>query len=287
MLAVLVGAAVLLAVAVAGVGALVLAPPGDNAPGAGGPVSPGAAGAPAEAGAHADVSGDVTGSFDSTEAAGGRDDISFSSGNDRLLFGRDETGIYIEHFTFAGLDFYIDPGDCQTQVGDQDPSTGLTQVDFSCDELNDVRDKGTVAIQGRAVVPARLVMTGIPEPGGQVVLRGDVAKTLDVSDPGWFTFPEGEGPPGRHDLDLWGQVDHLSFDETASGGLTLVAVSVRGEEHEVAPGVCNPVVTQLVRISDTETMEKVEIDCPNVSLGEAGTVSITGTVVVDHLNMAP
>lgn len=287
MLAVLIGAAGLLVVAVAGVGALVLAPPADNGPGAGAVVSPDAAGAPAEAGAHADVSGDVAGSFDSTEGSGGRDDISFSSGNDRLSFGRDETGIYIEHFTYAGLDFYIDPDACQIQLGDQDPSTGLTQVDFSCEELNDVRDKGTVAIQGRAVVPARLVMSGIPEPGGQVVLTGDVAKTVDIADPGWFTFPDGEGPPGRHDLDLWGQVDHLSFDETASGGLTLVAVSVRGDEHEVAPGVCIPVVTELVRISDTETMERVEIDCPSVSLGDAGTVSITGTVVVDHLNMGP
>lgn len=287
MVAVLVGVAALLMVGVAGVGALLLAPPPDGGLGAEGPSLAGPDEGPAEVGAHAEVTGDVAGSFDSTEPVGGRDDISFSNGNDRLLLGRDESGIRVEHFTFDRLDFYVDPGDCHIETGDPDPSTGLAPLDFSCDELNDVRGGGTVSVEGRAVVPARLVMAGIPEPGGEVVLRGDVSETLDVAEAGWFTFPAGEAPPGHHDLELWGPSDHLSLDDTGSGALTLVSVTVRGDEHEVAPGVCNPIVTRLARISDTETMDQVDIDCPDVSLEEVGTVSIQGTVVVDHLNMAP
>ncbi len=242
---------------------------------------------PSQAGAHVDVRGDAGGSFQADQSELGRDQVTYTNGNNRLVLGQDEDGLHVQHFTFARLDFYVDPAGCDLTVADPSSSAGFALVDFSCESIDDIRGNGTISMSGTATVPARLALTGLPELGGNISLGGDIARTLDIPEAVWFTSPQGVTPIGGHSLSVWDRYDYLAFDEIEPGSLSLSVVSLQDQDHSIDPGTCDASATELTRVSDTETIDRIDIDCPDVSLGEVGTTSIEGSVVVDHLRIEP
>jgi preprotein translocase subunit Sss1 len=263
---------------------------------------------PDEVGGVLTVDGDRTGSLrlDSARtdvgfATEGRPEVTLGdlwlNGPDgRVAFSRDpDKGI--TKVDFDGLSFFIEPDDCTVTPGALNAASRLQSVEVRCEQLEDVRDNGTIGLAGVVAVPSDLLgeRGDLPPSGGSVSVG---EQTLEFSKAavivgGGIIIGETERTPltliaddegGGNPDDWWGQASVLGVEQDPqSGAYVLTSVLVRGEMMTLATP-CPVAGEELGDLNDWTRVVELRFDCQDADLTSGETVAIDGMVVVDVLD---
>ncbi len=205
----------------------------------------------------------------------------------RVFFDRDP--LAIGQMSHDGLAFFPDPEDCEFTPGEHDEDTGLVAVTISCLELVDIRGNGSITLEGFAALPADLVIElDLPETGG-VIMVGD--EQWEIVDPLLFVGPSFQGQGG-------GAADlGLSLNPKDPNRGLFLAYDIDTERLTPATIFYDETVAEMTgtcMLTDEEVMilnpqtqfRELTIDCENVEVGDLGTVEITGSVVYQKVYFA-
>jgi hypothetical protein len=266
--------------------ALAIVPSGeDTSPGsatmpptAGGTPSPTIAAQPTTIGGSLTVTGDREGAF-VLERETTQNRYGLVGPEGRLLF---ESGdpVTVARIQYDGLEFFLGPDDCTVIPGERHDPTGVAGADIRCESIADVRDNGTISVDGRIGVAASLfgLRGDLPDSGGTLTL-GD--ETLEIGET-WFIVP-GDGAFGTFfvgqlvnedagvsvNFDYDHRTHELSVDEVISGGeRTRLGGECSVDEEEI--GILDP---------HTRVVE-LRLRCAPIALPDRGEVSLGGSVIV-------
>lgn len=252
------------------------------------------------------VDGDRTGSLrldsahsDVAFATDGRPDVKLGDlwlegADGRVAFSRDpDDGI--TKVDFDGLSIFVEPDDCTLARGALNATSRLISVDVRCEQLDDVRGNGTIALSGVVAVPSDLMgeRGDLPPSGGSVTV-GD--ETLEFSEAvvmvGTGTIigetertpltlladDDGDLDP---DADWWGQASVLGVEQDPeTREYFLAGAQVRGAFMELA-APCPVDDEDLGMLNAQTTVVRLHLECSDVELTSGESVSIDGTLVVD------
>jgi hypothetical protein len=251
---------------------------GDPVPGASGGAPVPAEGPVTAVGGVLTVTGDREGSFvlDREEIDSG---YALAGEHGSLHFGGDP--LTVERISYDGLEFYVDPGGCTLTPGERHDPTGVAGADVRCEDLEDIRDGGTLTIEGEVGMAADLLgLRGDLPPSGGTVEIGDREIELPFA---VVTVgrPIGFGPVGgfvsTDDSSSW-----LMFDyDFQTHALRLVVVALDGVETEVDRGACDVSTEEIGRLNPHTTTADLRLECAAVELESGETVRIGGTIVAD------
>jgi hypothetical protein len=251
---------------------------------------------PPATGGSLSVSGDrdATFSLDSDSYDVGIDP-DFERGFARVEFGRfgleGEQGaiafstdpLVVEQIDFDGLAFYPDPDNCAITPGELNPAIGVASARLECASLTDIRDKGTVSLDGAIALPADLLgMRGdLPPPGGRIE-AGD--RMLEFSDGRMLVQNALTEDTERQPLFLYGddEASSLGFErdpETAELFLTYLVIDE--ELFDVPEDACLVTDEDLGAVNPITTAQELTITCEPLDLGSHGVVAVAATLVID------
>lgn len=199
----------------------------------------------------------------------------------RIFFGGDP--LTVERISYDGLEFYVDPGDCELDPGERHDPSGVAGATIRCEEIEDVRGGGVVSLAGRVGVSADVLgLRGDLPPSGGTIDIGDEPvefpfAVLYLGSPGPFEPAGGflASDDGR---------TQLQFDyDVQTHGLELVTVLVDGIPHpnEIERDACSLSFAQLGRLNPRTNTVEMTIDCPAVEMASGETVRIGGTIIAD------
>ncbi len=245
------------------------------------------------------VSGDRTGSMTVVTAdsePGYRPDSSVAGGLafDRgqvVLAGPEGNIIFdprsgdISSVVYDGLTFFLDPGDCTASPGGRNGSLGLLHLRLDCPAIAEVRGGGIIGLEGIISVPADILgdRGGLPESGG----------TLDVGDASMdllqgIGIVGGVGPVDAGLVPLLVPAGDLSglgimFDpEDRSYELTVIQID--GALSELTDS-CPLPSEELGRLNPETTVVRLTVACDDVTLPDATRGSVSGSIVVDLVEL--
>lgn len=235
------------------------------------------------------VSGDRPGTFTPHREDSTMSGYTLVASGDRITFARDEDRtLFVDHVTYDGLDFYLDPGDCEIEPGEVNTALGISTLNVACPEITDLRDTATVTVEGRVGVASTLTgREDLPEMGGSITVSGDVELNLHVEAGTWVEYPEQAGVFGNDGVNLVGS-DGIPLVSLEAGGADRLAVVGFGEVdawQEVEPGSCLADTEQLAVASPDVTYHALTLDCAAVPLVDGGTIGINGSVVVERVSL--
>ncbi len=196
----------------------------------------------------------------------------------RVIFdGANPPGL--AQMTLEGWDFFLDPGDCELTPGERHDPTGVAGLGIRCVDVAEVRDKGTVTVEGTIGVAATLLgLRGdLPDTGGSVML-GDETLTFESA---FLAFtPFGGAYAGQLVDEEQGAA--LTFDYDAeSHGVTVAEIQLDGELVLVPAGACAVSERGLGVANPHTRVSELTLDCAAVELPSGDTVPLRGNVVVD------
>lgn len=224
------------------------------------------------------VTGAREGTIDLDREVGGP---GFGLGDDqaRIFFTGDP--LAIDQMSYDGLAFFPEPEDCEFTEGEHSEETGLVAVQITCPELVDIRDNGSIALEGFAALPADLVIElDLPETGGTVAV-GD--REWEIVDPLLFVGPGFFGDDMTEiEFLLWTRDarEGLGFrynDET--GVMSLATVHFDERMRDVGQAECTLTDDEVTVVNPESQYRELTIDCVNVEVPDLGIVDITGSVV--------
>lgn len=251
---------------------------------------------PTQTGGTLVVSGDREGTFTldraSYEVAVNPD---FERGFARVEYGRfgllGESGaVYFEHdplvvaqIDFEAMAFYPEPEACTITPGELNPAIGVASAHLTCADLTDIRDTGSVTIDGGIALPGdMLAMRGdLPPPGGQVDVG---SQTLEFSDGRVLVQDVTIVGSGRQPLFLFGddETSSIGFErDPESGDLYVTYLVVDEELFEFDDEACAVSASELGMLNPITTVLDLSIRCDEVDLGGHGVVTIDTSLVVD------
>lgn len=187
-----------------------------------------------------------------------------------------------------GLTFFPEPDACEFTEGEHNEDAGLVVFEISCEALEDIRDNGTITMEGVVALPAGLVMAqDLPATGG----------TATVGEEAWelspeailFVFPDSpgnsdEGPSFSvvsDDIDA-SLIIVFGYDPE-SEIVTVASVSYQGEQVEIGSGQCSTESGQLAAINPEHSFHELTFSCDSVQVSSLGEVPIEGTVVFERV----
>jgi hypothetical protein len=181
------------------------------------------------------------------------------------------------------LEIYLDPGACELTPGERDDLTGVAALGIRCVDVDDVRDKGTVSVEGTIGIAADLLglRGGLPEPGGTLTIAGEPEAFGDsrlTVPPVHRTTPTYVGQlvstEGGVALTLtYGDAFHIEEVQTSAGFVVVPSGACSVTDREI--GVLNP-HTRIVELA---------ISCDELDLPPAEPVAIDGTLLVEVVEM--
>lgn len=200
-----------------------------------------------------------------------------------------ESGIYIHHLQADGLDFFLDPEDCELAPGEVDPATAMVPVTVECTGVSDIRDTATVDLTGAVEVPFGEVAPPGVTLGGEIVMAGAVDATLEFGPPFWWVRP-GETDPDfpEPELQTFGQASDefysLNLDRDDKGNLYATFFTYQQFVFELSPDSCT-VTEELVETTGPHTaVYTVDVDCPSITALERDTtISLHGQITGHRL----
>jgi hypothetical protein len=195
-------------------------------------------------------------------------------------------GLEISQLSYDGLDFFLDPRDCTITSGNLDNAVGIGFAELSCIDIADVRETGTITIEGTIGLPVdRLVERELPPTGGSIAV-GDETWTFEFAYLYLWQQPAIAGVTDANmELADEAQETSLSFFYDIQTHRTTVSGAMRdGETVDVPGGACALQREELGRPNPRTTTVQLGIDCPSVEIPGLGPVPITGTVIVDELD---
>lgn len=230
---------------------------------------------PTAIGGQLDVSGEREGTVELAQAGlkqGGG--FLLSAPNVKAYF--DASPLSLAQMYYEDLAFFPEPDECEIEQGQLNEEMGLVAVHIIC-ELVDIRDNGTITVDGYAAFPADMVIElDIPETGG----------TLMIGDEEW-EFNEaklligaifGNEEPGINLDTADGRSIWIRYFPDADT-LTLATIFTDDEIADVSSDSCTITSEQLMAFRPQATVNELIIECDAVDVPEMGTVSIEGTVV--------
>lgn len=240
--------------------------------------------APSSPGGTVQLSGDrdLTVTFD--ESHGGPQEDSrynLDANGDSLMLSTDpDEGLHLDQATMDGLNFFLDPDDCSfTEVGLSE-ETGLTTLEISCPEIDDVQGNNTLSVEGHIYVPILIAFPDRYPTGGTVTVTGDYDVELDMEGAFWNVFHERDFQSheitstnhsfNSFEFDDTGATRGLAFGVSDDGEVTLDTVSP-DFEATIAVDPCPVTVEELGKVGPYTDYLEITIDCPQV----------TGTVRTD------
>jgi hypothetical protein len=199
---------------------------------------------------------------------------SFGLGNSqgRIFFEPDP--LQVTQMSFDGLELFPDPDDCVFTTGEQNEERGLVAVGIECAELVDIRDNGTITLEGYLALPVYFIAEfDMPEPGG-VILVG--TETWEIDEAVLY-----EDPRGDSGLSLFASAGWMQFGY-ADEELQAAALAYGQEFVVFSPDDCT--VTTGDPIVAGPGIEFIEMDftCPRVDIPGSGTIPIEGHVVFER-----
>lgn len=205
----------------------------------------------------------------------------------QVTFGVDP--LVVEQLDVAGLSFYPDPADCQVTPGILNATLGIATAGLRCEEITDIRDNGTVSIDGTiAIAGDALGMRGELPPTGGTIAVGPATIELPEAriylDPFGFDAATGFASAPLVDDDRESGLI-LSYDrETHELSLSTI---VAGPEAfaEVPNGSCSVERSNLGVLNPRTTVTELAIRCKALDVADLGTVAVDGTLVVDLIGV--
>lgn len=199
----------------------------------------------------------------------------------RMFFETDP--LVITQMSHEGLAFFPEPDDCELTVGEINEEMGLAAVQISCPELVDIRDNGSISVEGLVALPADLVVDlDLPETGGTVTV-GDV--TYDPVEPFLFIGPTHEGS-GVEETGLRLVDDQVSPEvyvffsyDLPSDSLAISEVYYRSGIAEIGPDECRSRTEELMAINPQASVWEVTFSCESVDVSSHGALAVEGEVI--------
>jgi hypothetical protein len=213
----------------------------------------------------------------------------FGLGNSRSRVFFETDPLTISQMSHEGLAFFPEPEACEFTEGEHNEEMGLVAVHISCNELVDIRDNGTISVEGFAALPSDMVIElDLPDTGGTVTV-GDL--TFDPVDPILFIGAAFQGS-GVQETGL-----RLANDETdpqssayvffaydaASDSLRLSEVYYRVGVAAVEPGECTSQTEELVVINPQASVWEITFSCESVDVSSHGSLPVEGQVVFEKV----
>lgn len=240
---------------------------------------------PSAAGGVLEVTGAREGLIELEEEIGGPS-FGLGDGLARIFF----TGapLAIGQMSYDGLAFFPEPEDCEFAAGEHNEEAGLVAVQITCPELVDIRDNGSIALEGFAALPADLVIDlDLPDTGGTVTV-GD--EEWEIVDPLLFIGPRFLGDDmTANEFLVWTRDARkgLGFtynDET--GTMSLVSVYFEEGPQDVDSTDCSLMDDEVMTVNPQTQFRELTINCESVDVPGLGTVGIAGALVYEKAYLA-
>lgn len=239
---------------------------------------------PTAVGGELEVSGDREGTISLREGYGDRFEL--ASDKARLFF--EANPLALDQMSYDGLEFFPDPDACEFTEGQHNEDLGIAAAQMQCPELVDVRENGSISLQGYVAVRADLIVDiDVPNTGGTVRFGDDRWEAYDPSFNLWQTEVAGaeEMPIGLELFSLEGNTASLFFaydEDTETFSLTQIRYGEEFgevEEIEVDPEACSVTTEELVVVSPQVQYHGMDFSCESVELVDEEQVQIDGSVV--------
>lgn len=199
----------------------------------------------------------------------------------RIVFEGDPLTVSL--VSYDGWEFYLDPGDCELTPGERHDPTGVAGVTVRCEDIDELRDQGTVTIEGTVGVAADLLgmRGGLPESGGTLTL-GD--ETLEF-------------PAAFIDLTLGGTHAGTIFDDDSGAFVTfayepqthelsVAEVAYGGDQVRLDPGACSVGQQDIGVLNPSTRVVELTVRCASIDVPALGAVPLEGTVVAEVIDVA-
>jgi hypothetical protein len=189
----------------------------------------------------------------------------------------------VEQIDFDGLAFYPDPDACTITPGELNPAIGVASARLQCPSLTDIRETGTVSLDGAIALPADLLgLRGdLPPSGGQLPVG---TQALEFSDGRLLVQQVVSEGTQRQAMFLFGDDERssLGFErDPESQAIYLTYIVVDEERFDIDDNACGVARSELGPLNPITTVMELSITCDDLDLGSHGVVSIDTTLVVD------
>lgn len=246
-----------------------------TAPGSGaGPTA--AAGRPGVVGGALAVTGDREGVL-SLDREITEDRYGLAGDDGRVLFeGTDP--VTVAQVQYDGLEFFVDPEECAVVPGARHEPSGVAMAEIRCEAITDVRDNGTIALEGTVGVAADLfgLRGDLPDTGGTIEL-GD--ETLTIGTTRLQLSPFAGAFAGQLAADEHGAAVSLTYDPF-SHSLTVAEVVYEGDVTRVDGG-CSVSEREIGLLNPHTRVSELRVQCSPLEIPALGSVPLTGTVVAE------
>lgn len=238
---------------------------------------------PSAEGGQLEITGAVEGSVSLERTAQGP---TYGLENSDMKIFFESNPLVISQMSYEGLAFFPEEGDCEFTEGTHNEESGLVAVEISCEELVDIRENGTITVEGVLALPANLVIErDLPDTGGTVTI-GNTERELSP-DVTLFVFPDHGSDEGLSFSAVTDDTDAsvtLIFNyDPESEVLTLSRVSYEGDQVDIGPGQCSTESEQLAAINPEHSIHELNFSCDVVEIPSLGEVPIHGRVVFERV----
>ena len=186
---------------------------------------------------------------------------------------------------FDGLSFYLDPGDCTATPGGHNAELGLLHVRLSCTDVADLRSGVLISVEGVISVPADALGDRglLPETGGLVDLGGRDLELVEG-----VGLVGGTGPVDEGLIPLLLPADPVTslgvMYDPEDHSYALTGIQLEGAFTELA-SPCPLTSEALGRLNPKTTVVRLTIDCEGVPLPDGTTAPMSGSVVIDLVDL--
>lgn len=208
----------------------------------------------------------------------------------RIAFDRDDGSV--SQIEYDGLAFYLDPGDCEITKGVLDEVSGLTSARLVCADLADIRDKGVISLDGIIGIPEEILgrPEHIPAAGGTIEVNGS-PMTFPTALTQFYGLPSTDPEFPLENFDLLTGVGYQGIGfgyDAESEAFFLTAIFADADGIWYSHSLDEPCPLPAERLGDLGPRKwatRLTFDCTDVTLDDGTTATVTGTVVVDFIQM--
>jgi hypothetical protein len=262
---------------------------GGGAPAATAPANPDAAADPTPGPAQPGVvggtlvvSGDREGSFVLDREL--TDDRYGLAGDDGRIVFEGSDPVTVGQVQWDGLDFFVDPDECTVTPGERHDPTGVALADIRCVAITDVRDNGTISLEGTLGMAADMfgLRGDLPDTGGTLELGSE---TLIIGPTRVQLSPFAGAFVGQLVAEEHGAAVSLTYD-SFTHGLSVAEVVYEGDVTRVDAG-CSVSEREIGLLNPHTRVAELRVDCSGLEIPTLGPVALTGTVVAELVEPEP
>jgi hypothetical protein len=228
------------------------------------------------------VSGDREGSFvldrEVTE-----DRYGLAGDDGRIVFEGSDP-VTVGQVQWDGLDFFVDPDECTVTPGARHDASGVALAEVRCAAITDIRDNGTISLEGTLGMAADLfgLRGDLPDTGGTLELGGE---TLTIGPTRLQLSPFAGAFVGQLVDEERGAAVSLAYD-ASSHGLSVAEVVYGGDVVRIDGG-CSVAEREIGMLNPHTRVSELRIECAELEIPTLGTVALNGTVVAELVEPEP